>query len=352
MVGGGLSLARLLEGPLGFALAPLGWCFSGLSRLRRLAYRRGWRRSFRPPMPTLSIGNLSAGGTGKTPLIFDTLGWFAEHQLTPGVLSRGYGGDEGRMLEERHPEALLAEDPDRVRALQQFLVSGPPEVLVLDDGFQHLRLRRDLDVVLLDATRPFGRCFPAGLFREPAAALKHADLVVLSRADLVPEHTRDLIWLGVAACRRGRPALPRIEGGVEARELRRLADGQVAPVSSLRGVRAHLSAGVGNPESFRSLCESLGVRVESVDWKPDHYAWTQDDLEGWEAYERVLVTEKDGVKLHDIAPASVWELRVDWRFLRGEQAWRERLEQFSLRARAARFEPLWTACDPQDGGLS
>ncbi len=347
-----MSVERLLDGPLGWLLAPLGWCYSALGRLRLLAYRRGWKRSYRPPMPTLSIGNLSAGGTGKTPLIFHTLSWFAEHQLTPGVLSRGYGGDEGRMLEERHPEALLAEDPDRVRALQQFLVSGPPEVLVLDDGFQHLRLRRDLDVVLLDATRPFGRCFPAGLFREPAAALRRADLVVLSRADLVGEAERERIWRRVEDCRRGMEPVPRIEGSVQARELRHLRSGRVEATSWLRGRRALLSAGVGNPESFRALCRGLGVEVAAVDWKPDHHAWTEADLDGWARQELVLVTEKDGVKLHDIAPEPVWELRVDWCFTRGERAWRERLEAFALPARATRFEPLWTACDPQDGGLS
>ena len=346
-----MTLARWLDGPLGVALAPVGWLYAGLSRLRLLAYRRGWKRSHRPPMPTMSVGNLSTGGTGKTPLLFHALAWFEEHQLTPGVLSRGYGGDEGRMLEERHPEALLAEDPDRVRALQQFLVSGPPEVLVLDDGFQHLRLQRDLDVVLLDATRPFGRCLPAGLFREPAAALRRADLVVLSRADLVSDGAREAIWARVDACRNG-PPLPRIEGAAAPRELRQLQTGRREPPSWGAGRRAHLSAGVGNPESFRALCESLEVTVASTDWKADHHAWTEADLTAWAGHELVLVTEKDGVKLHDIAPASVWELRIDWTFTRGEADWRQALEAFALPARAAKFEPLWTACDPQGGELS
>jgi tetraacyldisaccharide 4'-kinase len=345
-----LSAARWLDGPLGLLLAPLGWLYAGISRLRLLAYRRGWRRSFRPPMPTLSIGNLSTGGTGKTPLLFHALAWFEECQLTPGVLSRGYGGDEGRMLEERHPSALLAEDPDRVRALQQFLSTGPPEVLVLDDGFQHLRLQRDLDVVLLDATRPFGRCLPAGLFREPARALRRADLVVLTRADLVDAAAREAVWRRVDAVRGGAP-LPRLEGTVRARELRHLRSGRVEAAEWLRGRRAHLSAGVGNPASFRALCEGLGVEVASTSWMPDHHAWNEEDLRGWESHELVLVTEKDGVKLHDIAPEPVWELRVDWVFTRGEEAWRRALEDFALRARAARFEPMFAACEPEGGAL-
>lgn len=346
-----MSTAARLEGPLGLALAPCGWLFGALARLRAAAFRRGWLHSLRPPIPTLSIGNLSVGGTGKTPLLLHALGWFREHGLTAGVLSRGYGGDEGRMLEERHPEALLAEDPDRARGLRALLALGSPEVLVLDDGFQHLRLRRDLDVVLLDATRPFGRCLPAGLFREPAAALGRADLVILSRADLVAEAERQRIWQRVGAARGRRAPLPRLEGGVVATELRRVTDGERRPASGLAGRRARLAAGIGNPESFRRLCLGLGVEIAATEWRPDHHAWRAADVRGWEAEELVLVTEKDAVKLRGIAPPCVWALRVDWRFIRGEERWRETLEGFSLRARAAKIEPLWRACDPQDGGL-
>ncbi len=340
-----MTAVRLLEGPLGMGLAPLGVLYGAIARLRVHAYRRGWLASHRPPMPTLSIGNLSVGGTGKTPLLFAVLDWLEAQEIRPGVLSRGYGGDEGRMLEARHPTTLLAEDPDRRRGLRQFLVHGPPEVLILDDGFQHLRLQRDLDVVLLDATRPFGRCLPAGRLREPIGALRRADRVVLSRADLVGAEERAAIWRRVGSIRQGLPELPRIEGGVRASRIRNLATGEELPSEALRGRRALLAAGIGNPGSFRRLCEDLGVEVAGTQWERDHCAWPERAKQGWESQPCVLVTEKDGVKLRDAVPDSVWEVQVDWVFHRGEEDWRQALDALVLPLRAARIEPLWAAVD-------
>ncbi|MFQ5749929.1 MAG: tetraacyldisaccharide 4'-kinase, partial [Planctomycetota bacterium] len=301
-----------LDGPLGFCLAPVGFLFGKLTRMRAAAYRRGWLKSHRPPMPTLSIGNLSAGGTGKTPLLFDLLQRLKSASLRAGVLSRGYGGDEGRILEERHPEVLLAEDPDRVRALQQFLLEDPPELLILDDGFQHLRLLRDLDVVLLDGLRPFGRCFPAGFFREPRAALRRADLVVVTRTDLAGRETVEAVWREVEAVRRGLPPLPRVEGTVVVRDLRNLRTGEVRPASALQDMPALVAAGIGNPRSFEQLCLRAGVEVLEARFPGDHHAWTEADQKDWDRFPNVLVTEKDGVKLRDAVSSRVWEVRVDW----------------------------------------
>jgi len=297
-------------------------------------------------MPTLSIGNLSAGGTGKTPLLLDLLRRLESVSVRTGVLSRGYGGDEGRILEERHPGVILAEDPDRVRALQRFLLGDPPEFLILDDGFQHLRLCRDLDVVLLDALRPFGRCFPAGLFREPPAALRRAGLVVVTRADLVEREAVDAVWRRVDAVRRGLPPLPRVEGSVAVRDLRNLRSGEVRPASALRGMPALIAAGIGNPRSFEELCRRAGVEILEARFPGDHHAWTEADRKDWERFPNVLVTEKDGVKLRDAVSARAWEVRVDWRFLRGEEDWEQLLERLLLPLRASRIEPLWAAHDP------
>jgi tetraacyldisaccharide 4'-kinase len=309
----------------------VGWLWCGAARLRAAAYRSGARTSHRPPLPTLSIGNLAAGGTGKTPLLLASLDILEAQNARVGILARGYGGDEGRMLRARHPSAQLEEGADRVAGLQRLLAGAPLDLLILDDGFQHFRLQRDEDAVLLDATRPFGRCLPAGLFREGRAALRRASQILLSRADLVDAAERARIWAEVRRIRAGLPALIEMEGVLAARDLRNLTSGEIRPLAALRGMRARLAAGVGNPQSFAALCATQGVVIGDCQWMPDHHAWRREDLVGWAETEAVLVTEKDGVKLRGLAPANVWELRVDWRFLRGGEHWQGLLT--SLRGR-------------------
>lgn len=346
----GAAAAARRAALLGPALAPLGWLFGAGTRLRAAAYRTGWLRRRRPPLPTLSIGNLAAGGTGKTPLLLDALRRLRDRDVRAGVLSRGYGGDEGRIVAERHPEALLVEDHDRVRGLRRILELGPPDVLLLDDGFQHFRLERDLDVVLLDAMAPFGRCFPAGLFREPPAALRRAHLVVLSRADLAAEDARRAAWERVAAARARLAPLPELEGSLRVRHVRHLASGETRPAETLRGLAAFVACGVGNPLSFLRLCQRAGVEARGAWFAPDHHPWPDSDLRRFRGQPHVLVTEKDGVKLRGRAPDNVWEVRADWHFTRGEEHWERALGQLALPARAARIEPLWEAHDP--GGVA
>ncbi|MDP6850207.1 MAG: tetraacyldisaccharide 4'-kinase [Planctomycetota bacterium] len=326
-----------------FLFFPLACLFEWATRLRAWGYQVGFLKSIRPKFPTMSIGNIRAGGTGKTPLLFHTLDWFHEHQLMPGVLSRGYGGDEGRMLEERSPLTLLEEDSDRVRGLQRLLEKGKPEVLILDDGFQHLRIQRDLDIVLLDATRPFGACFPTGVFRESARALRRADLVVVSRAEMVGQEDLNSIWNKVSEVRGNLPLLPRVEGGVQISKVTNLSYNEELPLEKLDGRSVLLACGIGNPFSFQALCEAHGVQVEATSFLRDHSEWPEKAIREFSNYPCVLVTEKDAVKLRGRVPDHVFEVRVEWAFFRGKSDWVEVLENFVLSARAAKIEPLWQA---------
>lgn len=345
-MGGALSLERQLDGPLGVVLAPLGWLFAQIAKGRVAAFQSGRKASVHPPLPTLSIGNISAGGTGKTPLLFAALEWLEKHGATVGVLSRGYGGDEGRMLEERFPNVRLVEGADRVAGLQTLLASQPPELLLLDDGFQHLRLQRDLDVVVIDATRPFGRCFPAGLFREPISALQRADLIVVSRAESVSETQLEHIWARVHRACKGKPFQTRVEGGVQARDLRNLVTGELVAIEKFKERHVQLAAGIGNPQSFHALCESAGMVIENFTRLADHHAWKAADLQSFPNDQPLVVTEKDGVKLRPFATDQMWELRVDWKFVRGFEVWEKCLTDLHLPVRAAMIEPLWAAQDP------
>ncbi len=352
MVGGALNGRAFLQSRWSAVLAPLGWLYAAVGRLRVWAYQHGWKTSVRPPWPTLSIGNIAVGGTGKTPFLFHTLAWLQQQGAEVGVLSRGYGGDEGRILENRFPAAHLVEGADRVAGLKKFKQRQPqPEVLLLDDGFQHLRLRRDLDVVLLDALHPFGRCLPAGFFRESAASLQRADLIILSRASLVEAERRDWIWRQVEDLRGQEKPFPRIEGDVKARVLRNLQSKQEIPIKSFANKKVVLAAGIGNHDSFLQLVQAAGIEVENYHRLPDHYAWSMRDRALLSSPLPVLVTEKDGVKLRPFTPKNCWEVCVDWYFQCGEDEWNQRMEGFYLPVRAGRIEPLWAAADPRAGGV-
>ena len=247
------------------------------------------------------------------------MAWLQKHDASVGVLSRGYGGDEGRILEERHPKVQLVENPDRRAGLRALQEQGGAEVVLLDDGFQHLRLQRDLDVVLLDATRPFGRCIPAGLLRERPVALRRAHAIVLSRTELVSAKRVTEIWAEVDRLRRGLPDLPRLEGGMHALDFRCLQNGELRPASAFAGQSVRLASGIGNPASFGKLVESLGMTIRAYDQFGDHHAWQASDCANWDTNEIVIVTEKDGVKLRPFAPPQAWELRADWVFHRGSR---------------------------------
>jgi len=332
---------KYIGGPLVILLLPLAWLFDGAARLRVWMYRVGYLKSHRPPWPTLSIGNISAGGTGKTPLLFSALKWFAENSAEAAVLSRGYGGDEGDILRQRFPQVSLVENPDRVAGMRELREKHKPEVLVLDDGFQHLRLQRDIDIVVVDATRPFGPTFPAGLFRESARALRRADLVVVTRADLVDEQRREDIQTKIAKTRVGLPELPRVEAKMAATNLRHVLSGETHDLAMLDGVNASLAAGIGNHQSFADLCESLGVHITSYQRLADHHQWTCDDVLALADADIVLVTEKDGVKLRDIASDKFFEICVDVEFVTGAENFEQKLFDLHLPVRAARIEPLW-----------
>lgn len=273
---------------------------------RNLAYDRGWSQVTRAAVPVIAVGNITVGGTGKTPMVEWVARWYRRRGVRVAILSRGYGqtegmNDEGRVLDENLPDVPHLQDPDRVRLAQIAVEELEAEVLVLDDGFQHRRLARDLDIVLLDALDPFGlgRLLPRGLLREPARSLRRAGVVVLSRADLVSEAERRAIR--AEAERRAGPLR-----WVEARHAANdLSDdqGRSWPLAELAGKEVAAFCGIGNPEGFRRTLETLGVTPKGFRVFPDHHSYTAADvadLSGWVqglGAELALTTQKDSVKL-------------------------------------------------------
>jgi tetraacyldisaccharide 4'-kinase len=317
-------LASSGRGALGVASALYGLGISARNR----AYDRGWKAAHQTSVPVVSIVNITLGGTGKTPMVEWVSRWYRERDLRVAILSRGYGGeggvnDEAMVLEENLPDVPHLQDPDRVRMAQVAVEELESQILVLDDGFQHRRLARDLDIVLLDALDPFGlgRIFPRGLLREPVSSLRRAQVIVLSRSDMVSELERKSI----------RERAERTSGPlrwVEARHTPRDLIGTGVGPDSLGGLTSQRIAafcGIGNPEGFRRTLAGLGVDLIDLRSFPDHHAYQSTDVESLIAWARdlrpdlVLTTQKDLVKLRleRLGQAPLRALRIGLEILHG-----------------------------------
>ncbi|MFC3609077.1 tetraacyldisaccharide 4'-kinase [Stutzerimonas tarimensis] len=291
-------------------LGPLELLYRSVVSGKRRRFVEGKRPGYRPPVPVLVVGNITVGGTGKTPLIL----WLIEHcrarDLRVGVISRGYGGrpprlpwrvcagqpaqlcgDEPLLIVERTGVPLMV-DPDRGRAARALLESEPLDLLLSDDGLQHYGLARDLEMVLIDARRGLGnaRCLPAGPLREPAERLASVDAVLLNGSQ---EDTDRGFGMSL------RPSA-----------LVRLNDGQRFPLDHLAAGQAiHAMAGIGNPQRFFATLEALH-------WRPithafaDHAQYRPEQLDFAPSLP-LLMTEKDAVKCRDFAQPEWYYLQVE-----------------------------------------
>ncbi|HKI36014.1 MAG TPA: tetraacyldisaccharide 4'-kinase [Gemmataceae bacterium] len=313
------------------------WPYGLGVRLRNGMYERGWKERHKAPVPVVSVGNLTVGGTGKTPCVEYVARHYREGGLRVAVLSRGYGSEGGRndeamVLEENLPDVPHLQGPDRVALAATAVEELESEVLVLDDGFQHRRLLRDLDVVLIDATNPWGHghLLPRGLLREPPSSLRRAGIVVLTRCDQVGSAERGRLREAVA---RLAPAAPVAETTHRPVDLSNGA--QVAPLSRLCGRPAAGFCGVGNPEAFRRTLGDLGIDIVAFRTFPDHHAYARadvDDLRAWadrQAKDCVVVTtQKDLVKLRltDLGGRELWALHIQLHVEAGKEEFDRRLE--------------------------
>ncbi len=316
--------AGLARGGLGLASLAYGAAVAG----RNFGYDRGLLRSHQAAVPVVSVGNLTLGGTGKTPMVEWLARWFRRRGLRAAILSRGYGhsqglNDEGRVLEENLPDVPHLQNPDRVALAQVATDELNTELIILDDAFQHRRLARDLDIVLVDALEPFGleRLFPRGLLREPVGSLKRAGVVVLSRADFVPEAVR-AAFRDVAERKAGPLRW------VEARHAPRdLVDGDCRSSSlhEIAGKSVAAFCGIGNPEGFRRTLLPLCAKLVDLRVFADHHLYSAADVGSLESWARecganlVLTTQKDLVKLRAsvLGPSPLRALRIGLEIMAG-----------------------------------
>jgi tetraacyldisaccharide 4'-kinase len=289
-----------------FGLRTAAWGYGTIVGLRNFGFDRGWLKSHRAGIPVVSVGNLTLGGTGKTPMVEWIARWFREREIRVAILSRGYGqqhglNDEGRVLEENLPDVPHLQGADRVRLAGIALSELQTEVIVLDDGFQHRRLARDADLVLIDALEPFGlkQLFPRGLLREPIRSLRRARVAVLSRADLIARENRAAI----------RSEAERMAGPLQWVEARHAplclvdCEGVTTPLDRLSEIAVAAFCGIGNPEGFRRTITPLCRSLLDLRIFPDHHNYSASDVRALERWadglsaNLVLTTQKDLVKL-------------------------------------------------------
>jgi tetraacyldisaccharide 4'-kinase len=270
----------------------------------------------------ISVGNLTLGGTGKTPCVEYVCRFYRDLDLRVAILSRGYGVEHGRndealVLEEELPDVPHLQGADRVALARTAVEELESEVLVLDDGFQHRRLARDLDIVLVDATNPwgFGYLFPRGLLRESPRGLKRAGVVVLTRCDQVSEEQRARLRQQVLRYAPQTPLVETKHGPVELTNREQRTESL-----SLLGTRPVAAfCGIGNPVAFHRTLTDQGAAVCAFRTFADHHPYTRADVEELRRWAQqqptdcvVVTTQKDLVKLclSDLAGRPLWALRI------------------------------------------
>ncbi len=316
------------------ASIPYGW---GV-RFRNQCYDRGRREVDRVPVPVVCVGNLTVGGTGKTPCVEYIARHYRQRDLRVAILSRGYGSevgpnDEAMVLEENLPDVPHLQGADRVALARTAIDELESEILILDDGFQHRRLARDLDVVLIDATNPwgFGYLLPRGMLREPRESLRRAGVILLTRCDLPPESALEQIRTDI---RRIAPSIPVAESEHRPEAWVR-ANGTREDLAAIQGPVAAF-CGIGNPVAFRQTLERMGLEVMDLKIYPDHHPYVRADIDELRAWANrlppravVVTTQKDLVKvrLAELGDRNLFALKIGLNVTRGKEVLEDHLNK-------------------------
>ena len=303
-------------------LAPAELLYGAVIATRGKLYDWGIFRATEFSVPVLSVGNLSVGGTGKTPVAAWLAHRFSERGAAPAIVLRGYGGDETIVHERLNEGIPVIAAADRVRGIREAIAQGV-DVVVLDDAFQHRRARRDADILLVsaDAWRGKPRLLPAGPWREPLRAARRATLVIITRKTADRSVVEDVRRaLGNAA-----PSVPIAIAHLAPGDLKSTATGQTLPLQALHGADLTAIAAIAQPESFFKQLTELGAVVRPFSF-PDHHAFTAADARNLAAEadnsDFVVCTLKDAVKLESLWPAeagSLWYVSQRLRIEDGQE---------------------------------
>jgi tetraacyldisaccharide 4'-kinase len=319
--------------------------YSLVVRLHNFLYSKRWLEIHTADVPVISIGNITAGGTGKTPLVIwlcnaiNQKSKIKNQECGVAILTRGYKAaqdytDEPAILTESCPQAKVIVNPNRAEAAVEAVGKFGAKVLIMDDGFQHRRLHRDLDIVTIDATCPFGygKVLPAGLLREPVASLRRADAAVLTRCDQISESELSQIEKKLQLINPDMVIAKSIHNPICAKSLA----GEKITLEQLRNRKIFAFCGIGNPDAFLNTIRNTGANLVGSKIYNDHYHYTNDCLA--DIYEQarylnadlILTTQKD--RTRTTLPASAKKdipfayLAVEIKFTSGEDKLKQLIE--------------------------
>lgn len=336
-----------LSPALDLALVPFAFTYGVVAQLRFGLYRYGFLKTRSLSCPVISVGNLTVGGTGKTPVVIALANWLHTQGKRVGVVSRGYGrddekqivlvsdgqhilvdsqkaGEEPVLIASRCPGIPIIVGADRHAAGTQLLSQFSCDVLILDDGFQHLALKRDADLLLVDAESRFGNGYllPRGPLREPSTSIERATALIVTRASSTENDV--IAKLGVSDAREIPMGISRfsLAGFVN------LRTGEVLAQETMRGTRCVAFCGIAKPESFSTMLENAGLTIQERLSFPDHWRYSSEDLQKiWDTTEGcapkiVITTEKDAVKIRHRLPESldVFAARIELEWIKGQQS--------------------------------
>ena len=334
--------ATLLRSLLGI----VAQVYSTAIRLRNSLYSKGRLKTYRANAPVISIGNITTGGTGKTPLVIWLCRFLQQKEFQCAILTRGYktrgtrdGGrgtriDEVGVLAESCPGAEVIVNPNRVAGATEAVDKFGAKVLIMDDGFQHRRLARDADIVAIDGIRPFGygKVLPAGLLREPVTALARADAVVITRCDQITGAQLAQLEEKLQQVNPDMLIARSLHAAICAKSL----DDKEISIEELKNKKIFAFCGIGNPDAFLNTAKGLGAEPVGSRVYNDHHHYTNNDIS--DIYEEarylnadlILTTQKDWTK---IAPLDSFKkdipfayLAIELKFLAGENKLKQLIE--------------------------
>ncbi len=292
---------------IGVWLMPFGFFYSDIVRFRKFLYRMGVLKSHKLAAPVIIVGNITVGGTGKTPLVIWLAQYLRQQGYNPGVISRGFKGQtqpspqlvsvhstpeqvgDEAMLIAKHSGCPVAVCPDRVAAGRLLIEQHQCSLIIADDGLQHYALQRDIEIAVIDGQRRFGNsyCLPAGPLREPINRLQSVDLIVVN-GERYEDNELAMRMIGTHAIN--------------------LTTGQTKALSEWAGLSCHALAGIGNPQRFFDLLQTAGLVCDTVSF-PDHHLFHASDIQ-FNDTKPVLMTEKDAVKCVTFADERHWYVPI------------------------------------------